>query len=86
MWFLEILKFRGLLHGQLLLYALDPKLAVGVIYDYVTMSSISGVFLPCAGFHMYPRLNYRWGNTLLEFLVVAFVFALNLFYRHRQWL
>ena len=71
------------------LYLVDlfgSEAAASALGANILLRSLAGTFLPLAGPHMYSKLNYGWGNTLLGFLALAFIPAPILFYKHGQWL
>ncbi|KAI0543223.1 major facilitator superfamily domain-containing protein [Xylaria digitata] len=71
------------------LYIVDvfgSEAAASALGANTLLRSLSGAFLPIAGPALYVTLNYGWGNTLLEFLALAFVPAPIFFYKYGEWL
>ncbi|KIM97316.1 hypothetical protein OIDMADRAFT_130385 [Oidiodendron maius Zn] len=94
-WFLPIFgtffvgygSFFVIMPSQLYLVDLfGSEAAASALGANILLRSLAGTFLPLAGPHMYSKLNYGWGNTLLGFLALAFIPAPILFYKHGQWL
>ncbi|PWY87535.1 MFS general substrate transporter [Aspergillus heteromorphus CBS 117.55] len=46
--------------------------AASVMGASVFVRSLFAAFLPLAGFHLYVRLNYGWGNTMMGLVVLVF--------------
>ncbi|KGO66980.1 Major facilitator superfamily domain, general substrate transporter [Penicillium italicum] len=58
--------------------------AASVLGATTLLRSMFGAFLPLAGSHMYPMLNYGWCKRLLGFMALAFAPVPILFYRYGE--